>query len=270
MKIKQIKIDFNVTPEIKRFVYVYLITTKTGCILVDSGVYGSQDVIEKAITERGHRPEEVKAVFLTHAHPDHIGTAHYFREKYGAKIYAGEGERPWIEDIDLQFRERPIPNFYKLTGESTTVDCAVKDGEEISVCDDILVQVIGTPGHSVDEISYCIGDAVFIGDTVPVWGDIPILVDLKNSKKSLETLENLKNVRTFYPAWDQTYSAEIMRQKIKDARELLEKLEKTVHDVDDGRELPELTDEVCECLHAQIWKKNPLFVTTVACCRKGK
>lgn len=102
----------------------------------------------------------------------------------------------------------------------------VKDGEEISICDDILVQVIGTPGHSVDEISYRIGETVFIGDTVPVRGDIPILVDLEDSKKSLETLESLENVRTFYPAWDQTYSAEIMRQKIKDAGDLLEELEK--------------------------------------------
>lgn len=150
-------------------------------ILVDSGVYGSQEVIEKAITESGHRPEEVKAVFLTHAHPDHIGTAHYFREKYGAKIYAGEGERPWIEDIDRQFRERPIPNFYKLAGESAAVDFVVKEGDEIPFCDDILVQAVATPGHSVDEISYRIGDVVFIGDTVPVRGDIPILVDLEES-----------------------------------------------------------------------------------------
>ncbi len=270
MKVKQIKIDFNVTPEIKRFVYVYLITTKNGCILVDSGVYGSQAVIEKAITESGHQPEEVKAVFLTHAHPDHIGTAHYFREKYGAKIYAGEAERPWIEDIDRQFRERPIPNFYKLARKSTVVDCMVKDGDEISICEDILVQVIGTPGHSVDEISYRIGETVFIGDTVPVRGDIPILVNLKKSKKSLETLENLKDVQTFYPAWDQTYSTEIMRQKIKDAGALLKKLEKTVHTMDNGGKLSELTSKVCEYLHAPMWAKNPLFATAVACCRKEK
>lgn len=270
MKVKQIKIDFHVTPEIKRFVYVYLIAAKNGCILVDSGVYGSQEVIEKAITESGHRPEEVKAVFLTHAHPDHIGTAHYFRKKYGAKIYAGEGERPWIEDIDRQFRERPIPNFYKLAGKSTVVDCVVKEGDEIPFCDDILVQAVATPGHSVDEISYRIGSAVFIGDTVPVRGDIPILVDLEDSRKSLETLENLKNVRTFYPAWDQNYSAETMRQKIRDAGELLEELEKTVCDIDDGSELSELTGRVCEHLHTPMWKKNPLFATTVACCRKEK
>lgn len=35
----QIKVDFNVTPEIQRYVYVYIIEAKY-CYLVDSGVYG--------------------------------------------------------------------------------------------------------------------------------------------------------------------------------------------------------------------------------------
>lgn len=91
MRVKQIKIDFHVTPEIKRFVYVYLIETKEGCVLIDSGVAESEEIIETAVIENGHQPSEIKAVFLTHAHPDHIGTANYFREKYGAKIYASIG-----------------------------------------------------------------------------------------------------------------------------------------------------------------------------------
>ena len=122
MRVKQIKIDFYVTKEIKRFVYVYLVETRSGCILIDSGVAGSVTMIEKAILESGHDPGEIKAVFLTHAHPDHIGTAGYFREKYGSRIYASEGERAWIENIDLQFKERPIPNFYNLAGKSTIVE----------------------------------------------------------------------------------------------------------------------------------------------------
>lgn len=40
-KIHQIRIDFHVTPEIKRYVYVYLIEAKN-CYLVDSGVYGCE------------------------------------------------------------------------------------------------------------------------------------------------------------------------------------------------------------------------------------
>lgn len=91
MRIKQIKIDFQVTPEIERFVYVYLIETNNGCVLIDSGVAGSETKIERAILESGHHPSETKAIFLTHAHPDHIGTAHYFRENMGRKYMPAKG-----------------------------------------------------------------------------------------------------------------------------------------------------------------------------------
>lgn len=38
MKVEQIKIEFHVTPQIKRYVFVYLIQTNGGCYLIDSGV----------------------------------------------------------------------------------------------------------------------------------------------------------------------------------------------------------------------------------------
>lgn len=272
MGVKQIKIDFQVTPEVKRFVYVYLIYTDKGCVLIDSGVAGCEAEIEKVILKSGHMPEEVKAVFLTHAHPDHIGTANYFREKYGAQIYASEGERPWIENIDLQFAQRPIPNFYHLAGHSTPVDHVVKDGDRIQLSDDIHIEVIATPGHSVDELSYRIGDVVFIGDAVPVRGDIPIFIHLQDIKQSLKILENLSGVETFYPAWDRTYSLETMRSKITEAKELIHELEKCVCDIDqeaDRRlELPELVVQVCDRLDMPVLKTNPLFARTVDCCRK--
>ena len=270
MKVKQIKIDFQVTPEIERFVYVYLIQTDNGCVLIDSGVSGGEAKIEQAILESGHHPTELKGIFLTHAHPDHIGTAHYFREKYGAKIYASEGERAWIENIDLQFAERPIPNFYKLAGKSTRVDHVVKNGDKIDVSDDIHIDVIGTPGHSADAMSYRVGDMAFIGDTVPVRGDIPIFINLNHTRRSLAILEKLSSVEKFYPAWDQAYSFELMRQKIDDARKLTYELEKAVCDMDQEMELSALVNQVCDRLHMPMWKKNPLFARTIACCRRGK
>lgn len=38
MQVRQIKIDFFVTPTIKRYVYVYLLSDEEGCYLIDSGV----------------------------------------------------------------------------------------------------------------------------------------------------------------------------------------------------------------------------------------
>lgn len=269
MKVKQIKIEFNVTPEIKRFVYAYLIATVNGCALIDSGVAGSEKIIEEAIIETGHDPAELLAVFLTHAHPDHIGTAHYFREKYGAKIYAGEGERAWIEDINLQFAQRPIPNFYNLAGSSTPVDNVVKNGDSIQLADDIHIEVIGTPGHSADEVSYRIGNMAFIGDALPVKGDIPIFVDIDNTRRSITTLEDMSGVEVFYPAWDRDYSPEDLRCKAAEARELIDDLQKTAHDIGRGLEGAALAEQVCERLGKPMWKSNPLFARTIACCRKG-
>lgn len=268
MFVKQIKIDFNVTQEIKRFVYVYLIENENGCVLIDSGVAGSEMIIEKSIMESGHHPSEIKAIFLTHAHPDHIGTAYYFSKKYGAKIYASEGERAWIENIDLQFEQRPIPNFYNLAGKSVHVDYVVKHGEVISICDGIDVEVIATPGHSADEMSYRIENFVFIGDAVPVKGDIPIFIDLENTRNSLEIIEKMSGVVTFYPAWDKTYSPEIMRKKIIDARELIDELEETVCNEDEEIELHALVEQVCYSIHMPMWKTNPLFARTIACFRR--
>ena len=269
MKVRQIKIDFNVTPQIKRYVYVYLIITDTGCYLIDSGVAGSEIMIEKAVIESGYLPSDIKGIFLTHAHPDHIGTAAYFREKYGTVIYASEGERAWIEDIDLQFSQRPIPNFYSLAGSSVAVDYIVKDSDIIVLSDEISVHVIGTPGHSADELSYRIDDVVFIGDAIPVKGDIPIFIHLEDTKNSLLRLEQLSNVKVFYPAWDQTYSTDMFKRKIDDAKELVEKLEQVVGDLDHSLTDSELVDLVCQRLNIPMLKNNPLFARTVACCRKG-
>ena len=266
--VKQIKIDFHVTENIKRFVYVYLVETEDGCVLVDSGVAGSEKIIEQAILEEEHKPSELIAFFLPPAHPDHIGTAHYFREKYGAKIYVSKGERAWIEDIDLQFKERPIPNFYHLAGQSTTVDQMVKAGDKIYLSDSNCIKVIGTPGHSADQVSYRIENFVFIGDSVPVRGDIPIFIDVDAARTSLETLEKLSDVEVFYPAWDKTYSREVMKEKLEQAKNLIDVLENMVCDVDHGQEVSVLTEQVCERLHMPAWKTNPLFARTVDCCRR--
>ena len=270
MIVKQIKIDFFVTPEIKRYVYVYFVGMENGCILIDSGVAGSESIIEKTITENGYLPSDIKAVFLTHAHPDHIGTADYFRGKYGAKIYASKGEQPWIENIDLQFKKRPIPNFYQVAGQSTIVDHDVKDGDIIYLSGDVNITVIGTPGHSVDGVSYRIEDVVFVGDAVPVRGDIPIFVNLVHTKQSLDTLKKLTGVKIYYPAWDITYPAELMEIKIAEGKEIVNELERTVCELDDGMELSVLVQMVCDCLHKPMWKSNPLFAKTVACCRSKK
>lgn len=64
MQIYQINIDFNITEQIKRYVYVYLIETEKECYLVDSGVSGSETMIEEFVVLKGHKISDIKAYFL--------------------------------------------------------------------------------------------------------------------------------------------------------------------------------------------------------------
>lgn len=45
----QLKVEFNVTPQVKRYVYVYIIEGKEGYYLIDAGVKGCQKKIGEYI-----------------------------------------------------------------------------------------------------------------------------------------------------------------------------------------------------------------------------
>jgi glyoxylase-like metal-dependent hydrolase (beta-lactamase superfamily II) len=267
MKVHQIRIDFHVTEQISRFVYVYILEAGS-LYLIDSGVAGCEKQILAFLDSIGRDLSEIKGIFITHAHPDHIGSAAWFREHAGCRIYASEGEKRWIEDIDLQFKERPIPNFYQLAGKSVKVDAVVKDGDEIELEDGTAVRVIRTAGHSCDEVSYLVEDSLFIGDSVPVKGDIPIFIDEKEIRRTLRILKEVRGVKTYYPAWDRTYTAEMMDSRLSEAAELIDLLRKTVSESDEGDALPVLTDLVCGRLKMPWFRSNPLFMRTIECLRK--
>ncbi len=146
----------------------------------------------------------------------------------------------------------------------------VADGDEISLEDGMEIKAIGTPGHSADGLSYLTGNALFIGDAVPVKGDIPIFVDEQASRYTLERIAALPDIETYYPAWDHTFSKEDMAEKLASAKELLDILKTAVMEIDDEMKLPDLVDCVCERLKMPMLKMNPLFAKTIESLRKGQ
>lgn len=265
MKIHQIKIDFQVTESISRYVYVYLLEGKN-CYMIDSGVYGSEKIIIKYLEQIGRSISDIRGIFLTHAHPDHIGTAAWFREHSGCKIYASAGESPLIEDIELQYRERPIPNFYNLAGKSCPVDVIVSDDNVINLGDDGVIKVISTPGHSKDEVSYQTGNALFTGDSIPVKGDIPIYVSKSDSLKTLEKFKTMRNIEYFYPAWDRTYTAADIMDKLNDAETIMGQIDNAVNLAREKypqADCREVAEYVCKELKTPALMGNPLFIRTV-------
>ncbi len=246
-KIQQIKIVFNVTPEIERYVYMYLIIGEN-CYLIDSGVDGAEYEVEKYLADYGKSFSDIKAIFLTHSHPDHIGSAAKIKEKSGCKVYASQGEARWIENIDKQFEERPIPNFYSLVNKSVELDGILSDNDIIELEQGITINAIKTSGHSCDELSYVLieNNCIFVGDAIPVKGDIPIWINEKDSIRSLKLLKSMNNIDKFYPAWDKSYDKENGIKKINEALKLID----------------EIKDNVKEPLinsSKQIWREKFLF-----------
>lgn len=263
----QMKVNFNVTPEIQRYVYVYIIEANH-CYLIDSGVYGCEKQILHYLKEIGRNASDIKGIFLTHSHPDHIGSLSWFQKHTDCKIYASAGEKRWIEDIDLQFIERPIPNFYAIAGKSARVDVVVHDGDIIDLEEGLSLEVIKTAGHSADGVSYRMDGRMFIGDAVPVKGDIPIIMNEMEMRETIQKLEQVTDVETFYPAWDMTYSKETMKNKLREANELVSTLKNTVVSLDKGQDLSDLVGDVCQEIERGFLKTNPLFAATIDCFRE--
>lgn len=227
-----IRKDFDVTPAVKRYVNIYLITRKN-CYLIDSGVAGSEKLIGEYLHSIGRNMSDIKGIFLTHAHPDHVGAAAAIKRITDCTVYAPSLELDWIEDINKQYRQRPIPNFYTLLPESVKVDVPLQNGESVLLEDGIEIHALLTQGHSHGSMSFMLGNnLIFTGDAIPVAHDLPIFVDYEQSLYSLDVIKELSTVQYFCPAWDEVYDRTKLREVINDSKQLLYRLKDAVHQVE--------------------------------------
>jgi hydroxyacylglutathione hydrolase len=116
---------------VDRFVYSYILLGKNVC-LIDAGVWATAPLLQNYLKQIGRSLEEVSMVPLTHAHPDHIGGCLAIKKASNAPFCAHRGERPWIEDIEKQCRERPIPNFFELIEGPVPIGRELKEGDALS------------------------------------------------------------------------------------------------------------------------------------------
>jgi glyoxylase-like metal-dependent hydrolase (beta-lactamase superfamily II) len=106
--------------------------------------------------EHGYR---VTWTLETHAHADHLSGSPYVKAKTGAKIGIGEH----IKDVQRIFR--PVFDATDLKTDGSDFDHLFKDGERFKI-GELDAVVLYTPGHTPADITYKIGDAAFVGDTL--------------------------------------------------------------------------------------------------------
>ena len=102
---------------------------------------------------------EVDWILETHAHADHISGARYLKAKYACPIAIGAA----ITTVQQTFKE--VFNLVDFEADGSQFDTLLKDGDEIQI-GSITGVAIHTPGHTPACLTYIIGDAVFVGDTL--------------------------------------------------------------------------------------------------------
>jgi metallo-beta-lactamase class B len=119
----------------------YLIVTKEGHILLDTGYEESGMIIRANIAELGFKLKDIKIMLSSHAHYDHVAGHADMKRDTGAQVYASAGDAPILESGGTKAFFPLIP--YK----PVKVDRIVKDGGEVKLGDVILVAHL-TPGHT--------------------------------------------------------------------------------------------------------------------------
>jgi glyoxylase-like metal-dependent hydrolase (beta-lactamase superfamily II) len=95
----------------------------------------------------------------THAHADHLSAAHYLHEKTGAPIVIGAH----ITEVQQVFGALFEADDMKPDGGD--FGRLVREGESLPL-GNLGISVMHTPGHTPACVTYLIGDAAFVGDTL--------------------------------------------------------------------------------------------------------
>ena len=99
-------------------------------------------------------------ILETHAHADHISSAHYLREKLGGKIAIGN-EIPKVQETFKKIFNLG-PEFIP---DGRQFDYLLTDGETFKV-GRLSATAIAVSGHTPADMAYQFGDAIFVGDTL--------------------------------------------------------------------------------------------------------
>jgi len=199
----------------------YLIKTEKGFILVDAGMPGELDKIEKALAEENAALKDIQLIIITHVHYDHVGSLSLLQEKTNAKILVHEKEKEFLEKGKTDFPagtvfiSKLISKLSNLISESKfkalSPDITIDDNYELKQYG-INGEVIHTPGHTRGSISVIInGEDIICGDTLFNFMPHSVYPPFANDKKQLiESWRKIKtyNCKRFYPGHGSSFGRE--------------------------------------------------------------
>ena len=115
--------------------------------------------VDQVIEHVNHDKLGVDWILETHVHADHLSGAPYIREQLGGKAAIGKD----VTAVQETFKS--VFNLKDLATDGSQFDHLFGDAESFAV-GELACHVIATPGHTPACVTYVIGDAAFVGDTL--------------------------------------------------------------------------------------------------------
>ena len=147
--------------------YVVADTDSRQCALVDAVLdydpasgRTSHASAERMIAHVREQGLSVQWILETHVHADHLSAGHYLRAQLGGRLAIGEQVRTVQDTFATLFNVEP-----GFARDGSQFDQLFRDGDSFQI-GDIPARALHTPGHTPACMSYLIGDAVFVGDTL--------------------------------------------------------------------------------------------------------
>ena len=158
---------------------IYLVIEGDHILLVDTGLPGRKDEILRAISSRGYRPDQVKLIFLTHSHIDHVGSAAQIRQATGARVVIHEADANYLEAGFMPVPKGTNPFFRFVSRLGNMPGVAGKFGSfeplqaDLTFHEKIQLHPFGfdatlipTPGHTTGSSSLISKAFALVGDTM--------------------------------------------------------------------------------------------------------
>lgn len=133
----------------------YLIIDNNEAVLIDAtGVIPELDSFLK------EHNADLKYIFLTHGHFDHIGGVKKLQEKYGSKVYLHSGDKEIVEGTNEFMQAVGLPPI-----DIPQIDVFINEGDKLKV-GSVEFEVIHLPGHTPGGVGYKLDNMIFSGDTI--------------------------------------------------------------------------------------------------------
>jgi len=133
----------------------YLLTDNGEAVLIDcTGVIPE---LESFLKENN---AELKYIFVTHGHFDHISGIKKLQEKYDLKVYLHESDKELVEGTNDFMTMVGLPHI-----DIPEIDIYLKGGEKLKV-GNMVFDVIPLAGHTQGGVGYKTDNMLFAGDTI--------------------------------------------------------------------------------------------------------